>query len=664
MALEVFGIMNPHLSLNAWSSPDFTRSKLESAWNSFMIQEPLNLDIRPLVIDSWRRCHTKGLHPFQSKSSIRLSEGHIQQYLLNDPLIFEIDPILSELKELANDCGHLVVLTDPQGTIVKIDGDAQLRDEAEKMNFVIGSSWAEDSAGTCAIGVSLISQSPVQIFAAEHYCSDVHRWTCSAAPIRDPASRQILAILDLTGPWQFANPHTLSAVVAASRVVEERLRHKLESERAKVMEYGLDVISHSRNTYIVALDRGGNVIKASPKMVECGWIDSGNRMVGSPVKSLNRLASEWSWEAEGKDGNWLFTLRPCIHQGRTIGAIVQAVPPSHKGRAAKAISTKYSFLSIIGSSPKFLAAVMEAKNAARSDFPVLIEGESGTGKELLAQSIHGGSYRAEGPFVAVNCGAIPKELAASEFFGYESGTFTGAAKEGRAGKFEQADGGTIFLDEIGELPLDLQTLLLRVLEEREIVRLGGKQPIQVNVRIIAATNRNLYADVESGKFRRDLYYRLHVLSLRVPPLREREGDISTLLKHFLHKACQEIGQLPVQVDEEAMRALENYPWPGNVRELRNVAYRIAARSAGSVAHVSHLPEEVIGGRMNLTSGKQGFSNLRRIGRNQEIELIRSTLEEFNGNVSKTAAKLGIHRSTIYRKLGRDLNHGSSQGENL
>ncbi len=214
------------------------------------------------------------------------------------------------------------------------------------------------------------------------------------------------------------------------------------------------------------------------------------------------------------------------------------------------------------------------------------------------------------------------------------------------------------------MPLDLQTLLLRVLEEREIVRLGGKQPIQVNVRIIAATNRNLYADVESGKFRRDLYYRLHVLSLRVPPLREREGDISTLLKHFLHKACQEIGQLPVQVDEEAMRALENYPWPGNVRELRNVAYRIAARSAGSVVHVSHLPEEVIGGRMNLTSGKQGVSNLRRIGRNQEIELIRSTLEEFNGNVSKTAAKLGIHRSTIYRKLGRDLNHGSSQGENL
>ncbi|MFC4766744.1 sigma-54-dependent Fis family transcriptional regulator [Effusibacillus consociatus] len=644
---------NPFLALDAWSSPGFIRSKLEAAWESFIIQEHLDFDVRPLVVESWRRCHSQGIHPLQSKSPILLSEDYIQDYLSENPLFFDLDPMLRGLKDLANDSGHLVVFTDANGTILKIDGDISLRHKAENMHFVAGASWAESNAGTNAIGMALLNHTPVQVFAAEHFCKEVHSWTCSASPIRDPATQQILGVLDLTGPWQVAHPHSLSAVVSAARAVEERLRNKLEVERAKVMEYYLDGISRSPNTLMVALDRGATVIKASPKVYENGWIDSNNRLAGCPVVSLT-MASERNWEVEGKGGKWGFVLRACFQEGQLIGAIVQVVPPNCRSRSSEGLSTKYSFASLIGCSQKFLVAVSEARSAARSELPVLIEGESGTGKELLAQSIHAASSRATGPFVAVNCGAIPKELAASEFFGYESGTFTGATKEGRAGKFEQADGGTIFLDEIGELPLDLQTLMLRVLEEREVVRLGGKKPIRVNVRIIAATNRDLFADVETGKFRRDLYYRLNILSLRVPPLRERQGDIPLLLKHFLQKVCNEIGRSPIQANEEAVRVLEDYPWPGNVRELRNVAYRIATRLTGNVVHVADLPEEVHGGKGNRIVVKEDFSNTRTAFRNQEIQLIRSVLNELNGNVSEAARKLGIHRSTIYRKLGRDL----------
>jgi len=646
--------MKPYLALDAQVSPDFTRSKLEAAWDSFNIQENANFEVRPLIAESWKRCHSRGIQPLQIKLPPPVTEGYSHDAMLENPLVFDQDQILSGLKDQANDFGHLVVLTDADGTILKIEGDVNLRHKAEDMQFVIGSSWAENHAGTNAIGVALLNRSPVQIFAAEHFCKEVHSWTCSASPIRDPATHQILGVLDLTGPWQVAHPYTLSAVVLAARAIEERLSHKLEFQRAKIMEYCMDEIFRGRNTLIVALDRGGTVIKASPRMYEQGWIDASNRLVGFTVEALKKMALEQTWEVDRKDGKWSFAVRTYLFQGHPIGAIIQVMPPSEKSRSSEVLSTKYSFASLIGCSQQFLSAISEAQSASRCELPVLIEGESGTGKELLAQSIHAASYLAAGPFIAVNCGAIPKELAASEFFGYEGGAFTGATKEGRAGKFEQANGGTIFLDEIGELPLDLQTLLLRILEEKEVVRLGGRKPIQVNIRVIAATNRNLHADVEQGKFRRDLYYRLNVLSQRVPPLRERQDDILLLLEHFLSKICKELGRPHVQVDEEAMRALQDYTWPGNVRELRNVAYRIAARLTGNVVHVTNLPEEVLESMNNLSTAQNDFSHTRTSHKKQEIQHIRKILNELDGNVSEAAMKLGIHRSTIYRKLGRDL----------
>lgn len=505
---------NPFIALDLSTSPTTVKSRLEFEWEQFIAGANSKPDIRPLVLQSWRRCIEQGVHPLQNKAPILLSKEDARNYLLNDPLYLLLEPLLNKLKESAVDSGHMMVFCDSKGRIMHLDGDLKLRTVAEHLNFIVGASWAEKDAGTNSMGTALASGFPVQVFAAEHFCQNAHQLTCSAAPIRDPATREVLGVFNLTGCWNAIHPHSLSVVVAAAQAMEERLKSQLEVERFMVLNLYLEAISHGAHGHLIALDRGCNVLKAPSLLYEEGWIDAQNRLKDFP-DSFFLSSLEQEWESNGKYGTWRFIPHPCVHERRTIGAIIEAIPSHHI--PSKAVpTTKYSFSSLIGHSPDFLSVVSEAQSAAGNDLPVLIEGESGTGKELIAQSIHAASHRSQGPFVAVNCGAIPKDLAASELFGFDGGTFTGAAREGRIGKFQQANGGTIFLDEISEMSPDLQTLLLRVLEEGEVVRLGGRKPVRLNIRVIAATNRNIMSAVEQGAFRSDLYYRINLLSLRVP----------------------------------------------------------------------------------------------------------------------------------------------------
>jgi transcriptional regulator with PAS, ATPase and Fis domain len=281
---------------------------------------------------------------------------------------------------------------------------------------------------------------------------------------------------------------------------------------------------------------------------------------------------------------------------------------------------------------------------------VLLEGETGTGKELIAQAIHSASARSAAPFVAVNCASLPKELATAEFFGFESGSFTGAAKDGRIGKFEQADRGTMFLDEIGDMPLELQGLLLRVLEECEVVRVGGRKTISVDVRIIAASNQALLSSVKQGSFRRDLYYRLNVVRIEMPPLRSRGEDLELLLDHFMERASIHARRTRPRIEAAARRVLEDYSWPGNIRELRNVAERLVVVGA-DVIKETDLPPELFTTAVppNDVQASDGANTALKA---QEMTLIRSVLEQCGGNIAQAARILGINRSTIYRKLGR------------
>jgi two-component system, NtrC family, nitrogen regulation response regulator NtrX len=301
---------------------------------------------------------------------------------------------------------------------------------------------------------------------------------------------------------------------------------------------------------------------------------------------------------------------------------------------------------MIGSSPAFTRVVEQATLAARSDARVLLMGESGTGKELLAAHIHERSPFAKGAFVKVNCAAIPTELIESELFGHEKGAFTGATSM-RRGKFELADGGTIFLDEVGDLHGGSQAKLLRVLQEGEFHRVGGEQPIKVSVRVLSATNRDLQQMVSDGKFREDLYYRLCVVPVRVPSLRERPGDIRALAEYFLQEFCRRNGFKPLALELEAVEALARYHWPGNIRELRNAVERMAILSAheGDVVKLEAVPVEIRTHRPSAVA-----SNLREAREGAERDHILRALEETGWNVSSAARTLGMERTNLHKRI--------------
>lgn len=349
--------------------------------------------------------------------------------------------------------------------------------------------------------------------------------------------------------------------------------------------------------------------------------------------------------------------------------VLKPTPQVHKmiNRMSGA-QARFSFQDIVTTSPGLQETIFLAKQAATSDCNVLIEGESGTGKELFAQSIHNSSPRRNGPFVAVNCGAIPRELVASELFGYSEGSFTGAQRGGKPGKFELAAGGTLFLDEIGDMPMEQQIALLRVIQERRVTRVGGNREIPVDIRIICATNRNLLNEVIEKNFREDLYYRLNVINLHILPLRKRKEDILPLFCSFWAKACPAENFLEL-LQPEVMDALSRYDWPGNVRELQNVAERMLFLSGGNELTAQYLPQHILEATSQSyekqsiatpLSMEQNLSSIHEIrgykkekAKEQEQQRLLAALNAANGNVSAAARALGISRATFYRKLSLD-----------
>jgi DNA-binding NtrC family response regulator len=319
------------------------------------------------------------------------------------------------------------------------------------------------------------------------------------------------------------------------------------------------------------------------------------------------------------------------------------------------------FDEIVGASPDFRAALAIAAKAARARVPVLIEGESGVGKEVVAEAIHAASPRGKKPMIAINCGAIPANLVESELFGHEKGAFTGAF-ERKIGKFADADGGTLFLDEIGEMPLDAQVKLLRVLQSGEVQPIGARHTREVDVRVIAATNKRLIEEVEAGRFREDLYYRLNVVQVTIPPLRERIGDIPALARHLLARIADQPGLRPLGITDDALALLGRYVWPGNVRQLQNALFRAAVLCEGDALTRADFPQIAAlgtarvptpGGQMATSGGVTLFrpdGNMRPL---EEIEadVIRLAIGHYRGRMTEVARRLGIGRSTLYRKLG-------------
>jgi len=362
----------------------------------------------------------------------------------------------------------------------------------------------------------------------------------------------------------------------------------------------------------------------------------------------------------------MINAAPVISGGKPVGAIASERDITQAMRLTNELARSVSreqnlkseinkinrpadaFSRIYGQSAALQETIELAKRIANTDVSILLRGESGTGKELFAEAIHKAGSRGNGPFVVINCGAIPATLFESELFGYLAGSFTGADKKGRKGKFDEADHGAIFLDEIGELSPDMQVKLLHVLQNQRFTRVGGGQPVEVNTRLICATHRNLEQMIQEGSFREDLYYRINVVSLEIPPLRERREDISQLAYLFVQEFCAREGLPPKHIAPEVINYLVGYNWPGNIRELRNVAERMVVLSEGGLILAEHLPPLLRYKREQQAAVLKG--GLTKLTEKTELRAIENTLKQTQGNRTKAAELLGISRATLYYKL--------------
>jgi len=468
--------------------------------------------------------------------------------------------------------------------------------------------------------------------------------------------------------------HTLGMVCAAVDGIEKEIRVKQAYEKMAVMNSQLTSVIQSISSGILMVDNMGIVTHHSRKISSVLKIPAGNLthknitdILDIPSSSVNLLKDTSNMQNQEVSINNYLGVKLNLSISATViyndsqekistVFVIDELQRIHNMiTKMSGFTARYTFDSIIGSSPAIDNIKALAMVVAQSDSNALILGESGTGKELLAQSIHNASSRSNGPFIAINCGSLPMGLVESELFGYERGAFTGANKEGYPGKFELAQGGTLFLDEIGDMPLEMQASLLRVIQTREIVRIGGKTPKSIDVRIIAATNVNLIEFVRNNRFRSDLYYRLNVLSLLVPPLRERTEDIPVIADYFIEHYNRSMGKNINGFSVKAQDLIMSYEWPGNVRELENVVERAMTLTFGPEITELELTDEILS---RLTSVKGFTGGEKSLGLSappvklKEYDLIKNALSDAEGNVSKASASLGIPKRTLYRKIDK------------
>ncbi len=458
------------------------------------------------------------------------------------------------------------------------------------------------------------------------------------------------------------------------QLVQERTKELTTSNQALMLQERLlmDIISNMSDGVIIISRQGEIEFINQTLKVMLGKTRADIKeqlsfeMLVADNKNLERMLTkkqafrdeEVSLAMEGRDMQFLATGTPIEGPDGRVNKIILVLKPlAEVHRLVNRYSSfqaRFHFDDILTCSEIMEDTIELAKAASRNKSTILIQGESGTGKEMFAQSIHNQSKFADGPFIAVNCGAIPRELVGSELFGYVEGAFTGARKGGSPGKFELAQGGTLFLDEIGDMPLEQQAALLRVLQEKQVSRLGSSKAIPVNVRVICATNRDLYNEVQKGTIRKDLYFRLNVISLRIPPLRERPEDIDLLLKHFLIQGDPEWLEHTPTIDPAVWKLLKNYPWPGNVRELQNFAERIQFAVSDYSIKLEDLPYEIqtlheketVRPIMSMPANLNIKQQLAEV----EAQQIKALLLQFNGNVSRVAEALGVSRRTVDRRI--------------
>ncbi len=620
-------------------------------WKRFQARLPVDRDtVRPMIMDSWERCYSRNL-PSSSLALCPIDAPALEKAIaLNQNLVECSKLVMDKLAHSIHLSKSVVTLIDTTGLVLYASATSQ---DLKKVPYGIpGRRCDEVTIGTNGMGLCIIEKKAVHVIASEHYNSSLHYLSCSAAPIHDPDG-QLVGAINLAINTNNFHQHTLGLVEAAANSIEEHLRLRSLVRNQKVILEQLD-------EGVIVLGCDEVITSINPKACSMLGLNSQpvGEKIGTYVKHDKLMQSILSDRISFQDREVSFN----IHNGRlscllscaafgesgiilTLREVKRMRNYASRVAGAKAV---YSFKNIAGNSNALQETLRLTRVASKSEATTLLVGESGTGKELFAQAIHNAGSRRDGPFVVVNCGALPRNLVQSELFGYEAGAFSGALKEGCPGKFELAGGGTLFLDEIGEMPLEAQVSLLRLLQESEVTRLGGKKPKRINVRIIAATNKDLPGAVRNKSFREDLYYRLNVLTINIPPLRQRNGDVELLTRLFLDKFTATLNKPPLWLSREAMTALNDYHWPGNIRELENCIERLVNVAQKNCVEVDDLPRDIIAGTKpkTLTASHGEKISLKSV----QKELILKTLHDTHGNLRQASSLLNISRTTLYAKL--------------
>ncbi len=656
------------------------------------------------VAASWIRSRNLGVNPNTVVTSPHIEPEQLSKLLDQHRLLIDITNSLARsFKNLLFSCGYLLYLFDKTGVVLLNEGDWRkfpplFSDRTSRTGIVAD----EHTEGTTAHELCFRLKRPVQLLGPEHYCVAFQNSIASAAPIQDENGVVQAALVLLSPPMQDPpgedtlknlSMHSFALTTSMAVAIETGLRlTKTVNELCSANKKIKTLDNHLRNTTdkliavhhtlnatmafveegIVAVDRNGTIIftnRDGMRILKLRHEDVGKRNIR---EFLSRDSQLMSIAAKGEVarvdeqigvGNdrqlpFQVVIRPIINQQTSeLNVAVLKLISAEKAAAQASARTNgmavHTFADIITDNPDFKKTIALAQRFAASAENIMLTGESGTGKELFAQAIHN-IHRPEGPFMAVNCAAMPRELIGSELFGYEGGSFTGAERSGKAGKIELAHGGTLFLDEIGDMPLELQAVLLRTLEDKQVMRVGGNRYKKVDFRIIVATNKDLYKMVKDGQFREDLYFRVSVLTISIPPLRERSGDIELLVRHFIEQYCQRHHWKIPQISPAAQKKISEYQWPGNVRQLQNAIIHAVNTAQGDIIKPENLPNYILVDSCpvkpnEMSDASKKFGEILCLEKLEKAAIEAALLHA--NNCPRTAAEvLGISRSTLYRKL--------------
>lgn len=659
----------------------------------FLLDGTVSDAVDPGIAASWRRSAAYGV---DAKATVLYHDRNMNVLTNGIELLNTRDAYfyLAEA-ELLSSIGAAIVFTDDHFDVFAIRGNRELKDELRAMNFRFGTNLAESNVGTTALSMSFFSGQEVWVCGSEHYMRALTKYicvaNCSQANFKSTSgvlypSMIIIPIEKYQEQYRFLFSYILSTHMYRQR--------SLMNSNYLIYNSIINLMTEMNAIHYIALDNDNRIIDLSDGLLNQLSLQYAH-VIGSELRTVFPCLAQTMEEGKLGDsvnmtgctnimspklGSYYARCVEIRNDGDRIGKVVlmssvplgmKALPtgdhiPATETDAVErvqmqpqaphrsAFSAKYTFNDLCGSCQAFNEAVYRAQRVAKSDSSVLILGESGTGKELFAQAIHNASSRRGHPFVSINCAAMPRELISSELFGYVEGAFTGARKNGAPGKIELANKGTLFLDEIGDMPLDLQVHLLKVLEDKAFTRLGDSKSKTVDIRVIAATNQDLNKLVREGTFRLDLYYRLNVFTLELPPLRGRVSDIPQLTRMFIKQCAQRLDKQVSDISPEALGAFMAYSWPGNLRELRNAVESSVNLAMNEEIMLSDIPTAILRATgiqpENAASNSLLLTELNSAGKRAETEMILELMERYNGNKSMVAEKLGISRPALYRKL--------------